>query len=241
MRKNSKTAAVLGLLLVVLIAGQAFAQDRIVGKALYDKLRREARTLVKMEGQPGLSWTADGKASYINEDGTFKRVDILTGEKTPLFDDAKLLAAVNAMTGRQEAKLFFNRFQYLDEGKKIQFSAFNKVFVYDLASSKLVFYEPEPAIVGVRGRAYSEILSPDLKVGAFARDYNLYVKDMDGKETALTTDGTEDLRNAFPDWVYPEELGQYQAFWWSPDSKKIAFMQFDEKPVTKYPIVHAVQ
>ena len=31
MRKNSKTAAFLGLLLVVLIAGQAFAQDRIVG------------------------------------------------------------------------------------------------------------------------------------------------------------------------------------------------------------------
>lgn len=241
MRKNSKTAAFLGLLLVVLIAGQAFAQDRIVGKALYDKLRREARTLVKMEGQPGLAWMPDGKASYIYEDGTFKRVDILTGEKTPLFDDAKLLAAVNAMTGRQEAKLFFNRFQYLDEGKKIQFSAFNKAFVYDLASSKLVLYEPEPAIVGVRGRAYGDILSPDLKYRAYTRSYNLYVKDMDGNETALTTDGTEDLRNAFPDWVYPEELGQYQAFWWSPDSKKIAFMQFDEKPVTKYPIVHDVQ
>jgi len=241
MRTRQKTAALLGLLLAVLIAGQAFAQDRIVGKALYDKLRREGRTLGKIEGQPGLAWTPDGKASYINEDGTFKRVDILTGEKTPLFDDAKLLAAVNAMTGRQEAKLFFNRFQYLDEGRKIQFSAFNKVFVYDLASSKLVLYEPEPAIVGVRGRAYGDILSPDLKYRAFTRDYNLYVKDMDGKETALTTDGTEDLRNAFPDWVYPEELGQYQAFWWSPDSKKIAFMQFDEKPVTKYPIVHDVQ
>ena len=241
MRKNSKTAAFLGLLLVVLIAGQAFAQDRIVGKALYDKLRREARTLVKMEGQPGLAWTPDGKASYINEDGTFKRVDILTGEKTPLFDDAKLLAAVNAMTGRQEVKLFFSRFQYLDEGKKIQFSAFNKVFVFDLASSKLVIYEPEPAIVGVRGRAYGDILSPDLKYRAYTRNYNLFIKDMDGSETALTTDGSEDLRNAFPDWVYPEELGQYQAFWWSPDSKKIAFMQFDEKPVTKYPIVHDVQ
>jgi dipeptidyl-peptidase-4 len=241
MRKNSKTAAFLGLLLIVLISGQAFAQDKIVGKALYDKLRREARTLVKMEGQPGLAWTPDGKASYINEDGTFKRVDILTGAKTPLFDDAKLLAAVNAMTGRQEAKLFFSRFQFLDKGRKIQFSAFNKVFVYDISSSKLVVYEPERAIVGVRGRTYGDSLSPDLKYRAFTRDYNLYVKDMDGKETALTTDGTEDLRNAFPDWVYPEELGQYQAFWWSPDSKKIAFMQFDEKPVTKYPIVHDVQ
>jgi dipeptidyl-peptidase-4 len=128
----------------------------------------------------------------------------------------------------------------LDEGKKIQFSAWNKVFLYDLASGKLSAYEPERTITGVRGRGYGDVLSPDLKYRAFARNYNLYVKDMEGNENALTTDGTEDLRNGFPDWVYPEELGQYQAFWWSPDSKKIAFMQFDESPVAKYPIVHDV-
>jgi dipeptidyl-peptidase-4 len=243
MRQHRKTATIIGLLLAILLAGQAFAQERIIGRALYEKLQREGRRM--MIGGPGgpggLAWTPDGKGSYAFEDGTFKRTDLLTGEKTPLFDDAKLLAAVNAMTGRQEVKIFFNRFQYLDEGKKIQFQSFNKVFIYDLATSKLVSYEPERSIVGVRGRQYGDSLSPDLKLRAFTRSYNLYVKDMDGNETALTTDGTEDLRNGFPDWVYPEELGQYQAFWWSPDSKKIAFMQFDEKPVTKYPIVHDVQ
>ncbi len=244
MRQHRKTAAIVGLLLAVLLAGQAFAQERIIGRALYEKLQREGRRMMGGTGGPmggGLTWTPDGKGSYAFEDGTYKRTDLLSGEKTPLFDDAKLLAAVNAMTGRQEVKIFFNRFQYLDEGKKIQFQAFNKVFIYDLASAKLVSYEPEKSIVGVRGRAYGDMLSPDLKHRAFTRSYNLFVKDMDGNETALTTDGTEDLRNGFPDWVYPEELGQYQAFWWSPDSKKIAFMQFDEKPVTKYPIVHDVQ
>ena len=246
MKQHRKTAVFVGLLLAVLLAGQAFAQERIIGKALYEKLQREGRRMMTGGGPGGfmgggLQWTPDGKATYAFEDGTFKRTDVLTGEKTPLFDDTKLLAAVNAMTGRQEVKLFFNRFQYLDEGRKIQFQAFNKAFVYDLASSKLVSYEPERAIVGVRGRAYGDILSPDLKYRAFTRSYDLYVKDMDGNETALTTDGSEDLRNGFPDWVYPEELGQYQAFWWSPDSKKIAFMQFDEKPVTKYPIIHDIQ
>ncbi len=243
MRRNSHAAALAGLLLAVLVVGQAFPQERIIGKALYEKLQREGR---RMSGPPGLgpggfAWTPDGKASYAFEDGTFKRTDIVTGAKTPLFDDARILAAVNAVTGRQEVKLFFNRFQYLEGGKKIQFQAFNKVFIFDLASSKIVFYEPERPLTGVRGRTYGDVLSPDLKYRAFTRGFNLYVKDMDGTETALTTDGTEDLRNGFPDWVYPEELGQYQAFWWSPDSKRIAFMQFDEKPVTKYPIVHDVQ
>ncbi|HPW18452.1 MAG TPA: DPP IV N-terminal domain-containing protein [Candidatus Aminicenantes bacterium] len=245
MREHRKTAACLGLVLAVLLAGRAFAQERIVGKALYEKLQREGRRM--MAGGPtgpmmgGLQWTPDGKATYAFEDGTFTRTDIVTGEKTPLFDDGRLLSAVNARTGRQEVKLPFSRFQYVDGGRKIQFQAFNKVFIYDPASGQLVLFEPERSIVGVRGRAYGDSLSPDLKYRAFTRDYDLFVKDMDGNETALTTDGSEDLRNGFPDWVYPEELGQYQAFWWSPDSKRIAFMQFDERPVTKYPIVHDVQ
>src|SRR5512136_2902594 len=155
MRDHRKTAVFIALLLAVLLAGQAFAQERIIGKALYEKLQREGRRMMMGGGMGGpmgggLQWTPDGKATYAFEDGTFKKTDILTGEKTPLFDDAKLLAAANAMTGRQEAKLFFQRFQYVDEGRKIQFQAFNKTFIYDLASAKLVSFEPERSIVGVR-------------------------------------------------------------------------------------------
>ncbi|MGZ5468464.1 MAG: DPP IV N-terminal domain-containing protein, partial [Candidatus Aminicenantales bacterium] len=251
MRRNSRSAALFSLMLAVLFVAQALPQQpqpqqqqsqRIVGKALYEKLQREGRRMMGGSGGfgGGIAWTPDGKGSYAFEDGTFKRTDILTGEKTPLFDDAKLLAAVNTAMGRQEAKLFFNRFQYLDDGKKITFQGFNKVFIYDLASSKLLSYDPERSITGVRGRAYGDVLSPNLKYRTFTRDYDLYIKDMDGNETALTTGGTEDLRNGYPDWVYPEELAQYEAFWWSRDSTKIAFMQFDESPVAKYPIVHDI-
>jgi len=238
MRTHRKTAAVLGLLLAVLLAGQAFAQERIIGKALYEKLQREGR---RVRGFGGFSWTPDGKGSYAFEEGTFKRTDLVTGQKTPLFNDAKLLATVNAMTGRQEVNLFFERFRYLEDGKKIQFQAFNKTFIYDLASAKLVVFEPEKLIGLGRTRTAGDVLSPDLRHRAFTRDFNLFVKDMNGNETALTDDGYEDLRNGLPDWVYPEELGQDEAFWWSPDSKKIAFMQFDERPVTKYPIIHDIQ
>ncbi len=267
MKRTLKSLLALAVFLAGLVPVLSFAQaqpaakpaakEKLVGRALYDKLRKEGRALVKFEGLSGLSWTPDGKSHYIPEEGTFKKVDLATGEKTPLFEDAKLLAALNALTGRQETKLPFvpegrggagmgpgfrgqAPFQFLDGGKRIQFSAWNKVFLYELASGKLQAYEPERAVTGVRGRGYGDVLSPDLKLRAFTRNYNLYVKDMNGNETALTSDGTEDLRNGFPDWVYPEELGQYQAFWWSPDSKRIAFMQFDESPVAKYPIVHDV-
>ena len=145
MRKHRTAAAVLGLVVLALAVGQAAAQERIIGKALYEKLQREGRRLTGgARGGPGggVAWTPDGKGSYAFEDGTFKRTDLATGEKTPLFDDARILAALNAQTGRQEVKLPFNRFQYLDGGRKIQFQAFNKVFLYDLASAKLVACEP---------------------------------------------------------------------------------------------------
>jgi dipeptidyl-peptidase-4 len=251
MNRTPKSLAVLAVCLAALVVVPAFpqarpagktvpAKEKLVGRALYEKLSKEARTLVKFEGITRINWTPDGKGYYLFEDGTFRKVDIATGEKSPLFDDPRILAAINGMTGKHEDKLPFRRFEFLEGGKKIQFSWLNKVFLFDLADGRLAFYEPERTTVGVRGRAYGDVLSPDLKYRAFTRDYDLYVKDLDGNETALTTDGTEDLRNGFPDWVYPEELGQYKAFWWSPDSKKIAFMQFDESPVAKYPIVHDV-
>jgi dipeptidyl-peptidase-4 len=251
MNRTPKSLAVLAVCLAALVVVPAFpqarpagktvpAKEKLVGRALYEKLSKDARTLVKFEGITRINWTPDGKGYYLFEDGTFRKVDIATGEKSPLFDDPRILAAINGMTGKHEDKLPFRRFEFLEGGKKIQFSWLNKVFLFDLADGRLAFYEPERTTVGVRGRAYGDVLSPDLKYRAFTRDYDLYVKDLDGNETALTTDGKEDLRNGFPDWVYPEELGQYQAFWWSPDSKKIAFMQFDESPVAKYPIVHDV-
>jgi hypothetical protein len=159
MRRNPKAAALAGLLLAVLFVGQALPQERIIGKALYDKLQRDGR---RMMGAPGMGpggfvWTPDGKASYAFEDGTFKRTDALTGEKTPLLDDAKIIAAVNAMTGRQEVKLPFSRFQYLSGGKAIQFQAFNKVFLYDLATSSRPTSNtgPLPAITTCSSRTWT--------------------------------------------------------------------------------------
>jgi len=215
------------------------AQEPIRGKALYDRLRKN-RDLVKFEGLSFINWTPDGKAYWVFEENTFKRVDASTGEKSDLFDDAKIIAALNSMTGKQEEKLPFKSFIFIENGQKIWFKAFNRAFIYDLSTGKIVSYEPEKEMRGVRGRTYGEVLSPDCKYRAFTRDFNLYVKDLDGNETALTTNGNQDLRNGFPDWVYPEELNQYDAFWWSPDSKKVAYMQFDESPVAKYPIVHDV-
>jgi len=57
------------------------------------------------------------------------------------------------------------------------------------------------------------------------------------KETRLTTGGSETVFNGRLDWVYQEEVygrGSFRAFWWSPDTKRLAYLSLDE---TKVPVV----
>ena len=96
---------------------------------------------------------------------------------------------------------------------------------------------PEVEEVGVR-------FSPDGETVAFIADYNLHVVPADGGDVrALTTAGHSDLFYGRLDWVYQEELygrGNFQGYWWSPDSQRIALLKLDESPVEEFVLVSDV-
>ncbi len=75
-----------------------------------------------------------------------------------------------------------------------------------------------------------EVLSPDGKSAAFIRNFNLWVRDVaTGRENQLTTDGQKDFGYATDNagWVKSDR----PVLVWSPDSKKIATFQQDERNV----------
>jgi dipeptidyl-peptidase-4 len=78
--------------------------------------------------------------------------------------------------------------------------------------------------------------SPDGKKIAYAKDNNLYVYDLASKiSTAITTDGKKNsIINGITDWVYEEEFAFVRAFDWSADSKKVAYIRFDESEVPEF-------
>ena len=79
-------------------------------------------------------------------------------------------------------------------------------------------------------------LSPDGRWVSFRRNHELHVLDLRSrKATRLTHDATATRWNAELDWVYPEELAIPTAHWWSPDSRRIAYMQFDVGALMVYP------
>ena len=101
-------------------------------------------------------------------------------------------------------------------------------FLFDIASKKLTklfdFGIQEP------------LFSPDGTKIAFAKVNNLFVYDIASKQTKqITTDGKKNkIINGITDWVYEEEFAFVRAFDWSADSKKLAFIRFDETLVPEF-------
>lgn len=82
--------------------------------------------------------------------------------------------------------------------------------------------------------------SPHSDAIAYVKNADLYLARLDRKLAIrrLTTGGAPDqILNGSLDWVYPEELGTEHGFAWSPDGRRIAYMQMDEREVTAFPIV----
>jgi dipeptidyl-peptidase-4 len=87
------------------------------------------------------------------------------------------------------------------------------------------------------------LFSPDSRYIAFARQNNLFLKKLDFKtEIPITKDGEwGKIINGTPDWVYEEEFSATRYFEWSPDSKMLAFVKFNESEVPQFAFQQFIQ
>ena len=195
---------------------------------------------------PGLTWTPDGKRlSYVETVGTGKDarrelwvVDATTGQRSALVPgdkwDAALTnpAAANSQAtglGRHAPPLY----QWAPSGEAILFQGANSLAWYNLKSQS-----SRVLASGTQELADPKI-SPDGKYVSFIRGHNLWtVSTTDGKEHALTQGGTEDIRKGELDWVYPEELDITTAYWWSPDSSFVAYLEMDQRKVSQFSLLN---
>ncbi|MGD2092910.1 MAG: S9 family peptidase [Candidatus Aminicenantes bacterium] len=81
--------------------------------------------------------------------------------------------------------------------------------------------------------------SPDNSKVGYVYRHNIYIEDLaSGKVTQITNDGSDTIINGTGDWVYEEEFGIRDGFRWSPDSKRIAFWQFDSSKVGQFHLIN---
>ena len=125
-----------------------------------------------------------------------------------------------------------------DESKILLSSGFEPLYRHSGVSDYYIYDVQAKTFTKIsnNGKQRLTTLSPDGTKVAFVRDNNLYWMDLATmEEHAITTDGkVNEIIYGTTDWVYEEEFAITQGFQWSPDSKKIAYMRFDESKVKEY-------
>jgi dipeptidyl-peptidase-4 len=243
MTKILKIVAVIFLLAGPVAAQQPAQSPRVLTSADYQRAEKwmgyNTNPLVFRAGvRP--AWRGDDRFWYrvtTPEGSEFVMVDTATGTKSPAFDQAKLAAALATAAGAtfDAHRLPFTDFDYSDDAKSILFTAQRRrwkcdVIAYQCTQDSTPQVPGQRPAFGGRGGAPPEISSPDKKRLAFIRDYNLWVREVaTGKETQLTTDGVKDFGYATDNagWTHSDRA----VLVWSPDSKKIATFQQDQRGV----------
>ena len=187
-------------------------------------------------GQGARVWAPDGRSFAFRQGGELKIYDAASRAIKTLITIDKLNAAAvkppdaggpfewtnrNARTGGMA---------WSDDGKSLLYPVQGDVFLIRVPDAEI------EQLTKTREIEIAPQLSPDGKKVVFRRGWDLYTVDVSSKnETRLTSGGSEALRNGGLDWVYPEEIGMDTAFWWSPDSKWLAYLQFDTSREPLFP------
>jgi dipeptidyl-peptidase-4 len=210
-------------------------------ESIYDP---KSRVAFSGAPQSGFVWLDDRTFTWprTNEKGEVQEqavMDVDSPAPRRLFEAAKLETALRGaagMSAAEAARAAHGRSWNLSpDHKTLLLTAADDLFLYDLVSGALTRLTSTP------GQEQEATFSPDGKRVAFLRGNNLYAVDVDSqRERQLTVDGSEEVLNGMLDWVYQEEIfgrGNFHAYWWSPDSSRIAFLQIDERPVKRYTVV----
>lgn len=191
-------------------------------------------TILRGRGGPAsVNWIDAGERfSYTITNPMTREEEIRRYDPATLSDELLFQARDLTLSGTSQP-LAYESFQWSRDSRHLVFqtdfrplyrnSGMADFYVYDLADKTLRLAADD---------ARTAELSPDgIKLG-YERGGDLFVYDMNAaEERRLTTGGSDSIFAGVFDWVYEEEFGQTQAWRWSPDSRRVAFWETDERGV----------
>jgi dipeptidyl aminopeptidase/acylaminoacyl peptidase len=221
-------ARVCAVLVFGLLSGGAMAQTRTLTTADYaraESFMSYRTTPLVDHAVDRVQWLDSGHFWFRDHDSAgdhFMEMDSATGKVAPAFDQAALAAALGKARDKAvDATDLPHDFSYsvMADGR-LDVKLDDKHYWCELgAATTCAKHDKEPGV-----------LSPDKHSEAFIRDWNLWLRDIaTGKETQLTTDGVENFGYATDNagWLHSDR----PVLNWSPDSKRIATYQQDQRKV----------
>jgi len=173
-----------------------------------------------------------GNRYRIKEGKKISVVDLNTNKKETLIDYDKLNKELPDGFDLSVAKV------HTDDYSKFILEKGNDLYLFVRSNGKL------RKLTNDEDAEKNPQFSPNKKLIAYTKNHNLFVFNLDRmEEVQLTDDGTDVIYNGYASWIYYEEVlgrsSHYRAFYWSPDSKKISFLQFDDSKVPTFTLFNA--
>ncbi len=184
---------------------------------------------------PTVRWLDDGRAVVYDmskppEERTLELLDPSSGKRTALVDGPAAVAAMRAVVGEEKIREGLPYPAELSgDGERALYEMGGDLFVLEFSPLSFVRITETPE------EEKCALFSPDGRSVSFVRANNLFVYDLSSRrEVPVTSDGTDSLLNGTLSWVYWEEVfGRRDiGYWWSGDSKSIAFFQTSEAGVS---------
>lgn len=169
--------------------------------------------------------------SALDEDLNINVYDYETGTlKNTLMNGADFISAIN------NDKVAIRDYKFSDDETKILISTdIQRIYRTSFVANYYVWDVNKKQLTKITKDAKAQLaeLSPDGKKVFYISNNNIFINDLsENTVKQITNDGKKNfIINGTSDWVYEEELGLSKAYSWSSDSRKIAFMKFDESKV----------
>jgi dipeptidyl-peptidase-4 len=230
------TVSALSLSILPLAAGQEPAKPPAPAKPLTVEAIYAHGPLI---GHPPdeLTWSPDGKHLAYMDGGELVDLDPASGKAHVLVSRAKL-AALNGASVSETDRDHRDRYKmasylWAPDSAHLLFDSNGRLWLYDLHNGTGVE-------VGFTGAASGDDpkFSPNGEMISFIRDHGLSVVQLKypGQPATAVAPAKQSILNGEVDWVYEEELETRSNQFWSPDSKKLAYLQMNETNVPVYPI-----
>jgi len=188
---------------------------------------------------PGqLTWSPDGKHLTYLDGGELIDLDPGSGKPHTLVSRAKLSALAGA-AGTEQDRDHRDRYKmasylWAPDSSHLLFDSNGRLWIYDLSNGTGL----EIGFTG-EGSGDDPKFSPNGKFISFVRNHSLAVVPLQEAGTPMTVVAPAPNPNTLMgevDWVYEEELETRSNYFWSPDSKNLAFLEVNETEVPQYPI-----
>ncbi len=184
-----------------------------------------------------LTWSPDGKHLTYLDGGELVDMDPASGQAHVLVSRAKLAPLTGAIASERDRdhreRYKMASYQWAPDSAHLLFDSNGRLWLYDLHTGTGV----EVGFTGM-GSGDDPKFSPDGEYLSFIRDHGIFVVHLKypSLPALAVAPGKDAILNGEVDWVYEEELETRSNTFWSPDSKKLAYLQVNETNVPVYPI-----